>query len=175
MINKHSPLPFVACGYFFNPCRCVLFTLKLSHNLVKAHRVWRKEGLQLWNGHRRGNGRSLPQNCGTVVLGDVWRSECSLASSRVCWPRRFWANVQEQVWWDRRGSGTAIILTFLQSVESLESLTAMKIPSFGTSLCMADWVWIETPIREYWLFSFFPEYEVSLAKYLFGYNFQIHP
>lgn len=34
--------------------------------------------------------------------------------------------------------GTAIILTFLQCVESLESLMGTKIPSFGTSLCTAD-------------------------------------
>lgn len=34
---------------------------------------------------------------------------------------------------------------------------------------------METPIREYWLLSLFPECEVSLAKYLFDYNFQIHP
>ena len=59
MINKHCTLPFAMSGYFFNLCRCVLFTLKLSYKLAKAHRVWKKAGFRPRNVHRNGKWLTL--------------------------------------------------------------------------------------------------------------------
>lgn len=68
MINKHCTLPFAMSGYFFNLCRCVLFTLKLSYKLAKARSL--KEGrLQALKCSQEWKMAYLaPVSCGAPVL-----------------------------------------------------------------------------------------------------------
>lgn len=77
--------------------------------------------------------------------------------------------------WNAIALGAALILTFWQSVKSSDPSTDMKILSFGTGLCMADWVWVKTPIRVQWMISCYSEDKIFLAKNLFGYPYQTYP
>lgn len=162
-------------GYFFNPCRCVLFTLKLSYKLAKAHGIWKKAGFRPWNVHR--NGKWLiptPHRSGVPVpVGNDWEELKSFSRPAEMFADQagFEANLQGWVKWNATGFGAAVILTFFQSVKSPEPLTDMQIPSFGTSLGMADAAWIKTPIRAQWmtlevLFCFVFHHNIFLSRIL---------
>lgn len=130
MINKHSTLPFTTSGYFFNPCRCVLFTLKLSYKLAKAHRMWKKAGFKPCNVHRSGSWR-IP-----LLVTVVWPSrrhwvgrtrELVQASRNGCWLSRLWSYSARLGTMNAVAFGAAVISTFLPSVKSPKSWTDMKI------------------------------------------------
>lgn len=166
-------------GYFFNPCRCVLFTLKLSYKLAKAHGIWKKAGFGPWNVHR--NGKWLiptPHHSGVPgLVGNDWEELKSFSRPAEMFADQagFEANLQGWVKWNAVGFGAAVILTFLQSVKNPEPLTYAN-PLIWYKAGMADAAWIKALVRAQrmtlscfglvWFvcltITFF------LAKYLFG-------
>lgn len=141
--------------YFFNPCRCVLFTLKLSYKLAKAHGIWKKAGFRPWNVHRNGKWLIPAPYCSgvPVLVGNDWEELKSFSRPAEMFADQagFEANLQGWVKWNAIVFGAAVILTLLHSVKSPEPFIDMQNPSFGTSLGMADAASIKTPIRAQWM------------------------
>ena len=87
----------------------------------------------------------------------------------------FWGSSARQDEVKCNSFGSCSAFDFLAVGEKFNPSTDMKILSLGTGLCMADWVWVKTPIRVQWMISCYSEDKIFLAKNLFGYPYQTYP
>lgn len=149
MINKHRTLPFTRRGYFFNPRRCVLFTLKLSYKLAKARRLWEKAGSTPETFTGVGNGAPTAQSCGRSHRpGRYWlgkTEELFQASRSVGRPRRLWSSPARLGTMKCSGVGSRCDFDLFFAICEKSEIFNRYENHFPWSL--ADWVWIKTPLR----------------------------